>query len=377
MSSSYSFNVITDIDQAIMLETTWRTLTEQNIENLQCFMSWEWLVQWLVSYQDYIDELKIICVMHNDVCIAIAPLYVSTSKTFGMQTSTLAFIATNEPEICEVASELIDIAYLPSYKEVIVELLAKQFYALNNIHRFHFKDIHKNSLIYSVCQKIKSSMLSYSEQIVGYQFYINPDDNPNYPASFTKKRKRILNRFTKFQLTTNSKFIIADNKLLALKFYEHLIQLHQQRWHQRNKSGVFENHCFSNFHRLFIEKNFEKKMVVISALQIDEKIISVNYSLKWCNVLYFYQSGIDDTYKPNLSPGLLNHLLLVDYCKVNHIQQYNLLKSANIDDYKNQFSQLGDELIDVTMLLSTKLNVFRLAINRLKHGLKHLIKRVK
>ncbi len=374
---SYSINVITDINQAMRLEAKWRDLTEQHIGNLQCFMSWEWLSQWLTSYQDYFSELKIICVMHNDLCIAIAPLYVSASKTFGIKATTLALIATNEPEYCEVASEFIDIAYFPSHKEAIIELLTTQLCALANIDTFHFKDINKNSLIYTVCQKIKSRVLSYSEQTVGYQFYINPNDKPNYPASFAKKRNRILNRFTNFKSTTSSQFIIADNKVLALKLYAHLIQLHQQRWQQKNKSGVFSDSHFSNFHRLFIKNNFEKGMIVISALQVEKQIIAVNYAIKWHNTLHFYQSGIDDSYKPNLSPGLLNHLLLVEHCKNNHIQQYNLLKSTHIDDYKSQFSQLGDELIDITMLLSNKLNLFRLTINHLKHNLKHLIKRVK
>jgi len=39
-----------------------------------------------------------------------------------------------------------------------------------------------------------------------------------------------------------------------------------------------------------------------------------------------------------------------------------------------QFSQLGDELIDITMLSSNKLNLLWLAFYRAKLGLKHLIK---
>jgi len=374
--SSYSVHVITDIDQAMMLEAKWRVLTEQHSDDLQCFMSWEWLSQWLISYQDYVGELKILCVMDNDLCIAIAPFYTSTHQAFGLKLTTLAFIATNEPEYCEVASEFIDIAYLPSHKEIVIELIATRLCALTNIHQYHFKDINKNSLIYAVCQQLKPAILSYSAQVSGYQFHLNLDDKPDYPAAFAKKRKRILNRFTNFKSTTNSQFVVADNKALALKLFAHLIQLHQQRWLQKSKSGVFADSHFSDFHRLFIENNFEKGIIVISAIQVEQQIIAVNYAIRWHNTLYFYQSGIDDSYKPNLSPGLLNHLLLIDYCENNRIQQYNLLKSANIDDYKSQFSQLGDELIDITMLSSKKLNLFRLAINHFKHGLKHLIKRV-
>ena len=54
-------------------------------------------------------------------------------------------------------------------------------------------------------------------------------------------------------------------------------------------------------------------------------------------------------------------------------QQYNLLKSTQ-HDYKSQFSQQGDELIDITMLLSNKLNLFWLILRSTKRNLKKLIK---
>jgi len=194
-----------------------------------------------------------------------------------------------------------------------------------------------------------------------------------HSASFLKKKKRTLNKFEKLSKSQDCHFIVVNNIGDALKLYKKLIELHKKRWEHKNKPGVFSNNDFYEFHKNFIIKSFEKGMIVLSAIQIENEIISVNYSIKWHNTLYFYQSGIDECYKPNLSPGLLNHLLLIQYCREQDIQQYNLLKSAK-NDYKSQFSQLGDELIDITMLSSSNLNLFLSLFYGAKHSLKLLIK---
>jgi hypothetical protein len=381
----YTVKIINNIEQAMLLEKKWRALTEGDPTNvnsqhnnaLQCFMSWEWLSQWLRTYQDYIAELKIISVLYNDETIAIAPFYISTSKIFGINKNTLSFIATNEPEYCEVASEFIDIAYSTKHKQKITELLTAQLTKLTSITQYSFKDLHKNSLMYLICQKLKPQMLAYKEQTSGYQFVTNTNNHPQYSASFLKKKKRIINKYNKICDTKNCQFIIANNKTDALKLYEQLVKLHQKRWQQKNKPGVFSNTYFYQFHKNLIEQSFDKKMIILSAIKIGNQMISVNYSITWQNILYFYQSGIDEIFKPNISPGLLNHLLLINYCEKKNIKQYNLLKSSKADDYKSKFSQLGDELSNITMLSFNKVNYLTCSIQFIKNRLKRIMKQVK
>tara|TARA_R110001583_G_scaffold116972_2_gene267860 strand:+ start:1922 stop:3061 length:1140 start_codon:yes stop_codon:yes gene_type:complete len=376
MPPFYTIKTITNIAQALTLEQEWRLLTEANGErkdNLQCFMSWEWLSQWLHTYQTYIVELKIICIMKNDECIAIAPFYIRLDTTLGIKFKAFSLIATNEPEICEVASEFIDIAYQDQYKQKIIELLTCQLSSITNIHQFNFKELNKHSLMYAICKELQSKLTAYEEHITGHQYYINMKDADPYSASFLKKKKRTLNRFEKISTYQQAKFIIASDEIQASELFEQLITLHQQRWENKSQPGVFSSAAFYSFHKNFIRQNINKGSVVLSAIKIDDKIISVNYAIKWQNALYFYQSGIDECYKPNLSPGLLNHLFVIQYCKEQGIQEYNLLKSSKTD-YKSQFSQQGDELINITMLSSNKFNWFWLALYRAKLSLKHLLK---
>lgn len=386
MPSLYTVKTITNIEQALaVLENKWRILTEvksddinlQENQTLQCFMSCEWLVQWLQTYKDYIHELKVICILYNDETIAIAPFYISTIKTVGVTTNTLSFIATNEPENCEVASEFIDIAYSPNHKKQIIELLSEQLLKLKKVNQFRFKDLHIDSLMYSICQKIKQKMLTYEEQVSGYQFITKTSPPFEYSASFLKKKKRILNKYSKVCTTNDCQFFIAHNKKDALKLYEELTQLHQKRWQKRNKPGVFSNTYFYQFHKKFIERYFDKGMVVLSAIKIDKQIISVNYSIKWHDTLYFYQSGIDELHKPILSPGLLNHLLLINYCEQENISQYNLLKSSKTDDYKRQLAQLSDELLNISMLSFNKFNYLPYSMKSIKTILRSVVARFK
>lgn len=371
MSSFYTIKTITDVTQALTLEQEWRMLTEENNDS-QCFMSWEWLSQWLQTYQEYIVDLKIICILKNDECIAIAPFYIRANTKLGIKYKALSFIATNEPEECEVASEFIDIAYQDQYKQKIIELLTCQLSSFTDIHQFNFKELNKHSLIYAICNELKPTLTAYEEQVTGYQYYINIENVFPYSASFLKKKKRTLNRFEKICTSQQGRFIIANDETKAAELFEHLIALHQQRWENKNQRGVFSNDYFYIFHKNFIKQNINKGNVVLSAIEVKGEIIAVNYAIKWKNALYFYQSGINEYFKPNLSPGLLNHLLVIQYCKEQAIQEYNLLKSSKTD-YKSQFSQQGDELINITMLSSNKLNWFWLTLYRAKLVLKSLL----
>jgi CelD/BcsL family acetyltransferase involved in cellulose biosynthesis len=360
MSAEYTLKIITNIQQTDTLEDSWRALTEKNIgckSNIPFFMSWDWIQQWLRTYQEYILTLKIICIMRNNECIAIAPFYICQSRVLGMSIDSLSLIATNEPENCEVASEHMDIAFSPQYKHDIIQLLASHLKQCTDFNQYHLKDIHKNSLVYQLTQILRPDSHQYQEQLSGYQFTIDTNKKICFPDAFLKKKKRVLNKFVKLNNEERCEFNVAKSKNEALALYKQLVHLHQKRWQPKNKPGVFSNTHFYNFHKQLIKNSFHTNMITLSAITADNQIISVNYSINWHNTLYFYQSGIDDTYKPNLSPGLLNHLLLVNYCQENNIEQYNLLKSSEKDDYKSQFSQLGDELIDITMLSSVKMNI--------------------
>jgi len=370
MTLPYSVKITTELKQAMSLENSWRALTDHATE-LQCFMSWEWLSQWLHTYQEYVVELNFICVLYNNECVAIAPFYIGNEKILGINQKTLSLIATNEPEFCEVASEFIDIAHDKKHKQQSIDIIARELKRLSHVSQFSFRDISSHSLTYAVSQQLKTDMLSYNKRLLGYQFQVNINSNAQLSNSFLKKKKRLLNKFNKLN-KESCQFSVASTQKEAEKLFKHLIKLHQQRWQNKGKLGVFADKTFLQFHQEFIRKHFNSGMIVLSAIKMEEKVISVNYSIKWQNALYFYQSGIDDTFKPNISPGLLNHLLVIDYCETNEIYQYNLLKSAQKNDYKGQFSQLGNELFNVKMLSFNRKNLFLKALQIIKKHFKKI-----
>ena len=93
--------------------------------------------------------------------------------------------------------------------------------------------------------------------------------------------------------------------------------------------------------------------------------------------MYFYQSGIDETFQPNLSPGLLNHLLLIKSCQDKELSAYNLLNSANINDYKSTMSQQGLAVFTIRMLPPTYLNKCRHSLERITPFIKYIIQKIK
>ncbi|WP_440874866.1 GNAT family N-acetyltransferase [Thalassotalea sp. PLHSN55] len=370
----YTVKVITTKAELLTLKASWLLLERQQASDTsQCFISWQWLTLWLDTYQDIVEELRVITVYHQQECIAIAPFYCRNKHVFAKK--ELAFIGTNEDEEAEVASELLDIVCLTQYKSDVSKLIAKQLIAFTDLSGFNFVDISKQSLIYSVCALMKNQMLSAQEANAGWQFYLTTTQNDEFTAKLLHKKKRIINRFYRQE---NANFIIATNLAQALALFDDLVQLHQQRWQGKQKLGVFANPDFYAFHKKIIEQSFndnESQLhAVISAVSVDNQTIAVNYSLKYRNKLYFYQSGINEYFQPNLSPGLLNHLLLVQYCQTAQITQYNLLKSASQNDYKKNISQLGLEVLSIKMLPFSNLNKLMLACASIKTQMRKLLK---
>jgi len=383
MPSQYSIKTITKIEQVMLLENKWRALIEVNSDNVnsqynktsQCFMTWEWLTLWIKTYSSLVDELRFLCIYTHHECIAIAPFYIR-KKALGFQ-KELAFIATNENEEAEVSSEFIDIHCHQKHHNKVIHLVASALFEFKDIDAFKFIDISKKSLIYQVCKCLKEEMLLFGEYNLGCQFILTTKADDLFSTNILSKKKRIINRYQRQEKT---EFIIAKDRNEAVSLFNTLIRLHQERWTNKQKKGAFSDQNFHNFHLTLIKQSFSENSalkVIISAISINRNIISVNYSLKNADKLYFYQAGIDESFEPNLSPGILNHLLLLQYCRTCDISEYNLLKSSNKNTYKKNISEQGLEVLSIKMLPFSNLNRFKLIIDSIKPLIQNLLKIMK
>jgi CelD/BcsL family acetyltransferase involved in cellulose biosynthesis len=72
---------------------------------------------------------------------------------------------------------------------------------------------------------------------------------------------------------------------------------------------------------------------LLFGLEVSGKLIAVQYCLISNQTCHYYQSGFDETFQPNVSPGLLCHVIAHEQCERLGITSYDLMK-AQADAYK-------------------------------------------
>jgi len=343
----FTFKVYHSIQK---LEKQWNSLLEAT-DTKNIFLNFYWAHNWLKNYHNYIDSLQIIVIFDNNKCIAIAPLYISSYHK-----NTLAFFGTNEPESCETQAEGMDIIYLKEHHDDLVNYFIKIFEKHLPVTRITLKNISKTSCIHDIATKLASKYFCIQSNYC-YQFIFNQFDDINNTLLLNKNNKRIFNKFIK---SKNCFYEIADTNKSKIKLFDTLIELHQQRWNQKGKEGVFVGSEFFNFHEsLLFDVNFNKN-ILLTAVIYEKKVLSVNYSYINKDKIYFYQAGIDPKFKPSFSPGLLNHLLLIKHGESIGIKEYNLLLSQNINSYKSKISNRTTKLVSIELYKYTFKNICKI-----------------
>lgn len=343
----FTFKIINDINK---IENDWNDLIlESNTTNI--FINYFWVNNWVNSYQNFIHKLNIIVVFDNKKCIAICPFYIAS-----ISSNTLSLIGTNEPETCEVNAEGMDIIFLKDYRENLLSYLVNIIDNHLNTKCISMKNIIEDSLIHSIAKKLSGSKVSRQFPPC-YQFIFDQFNNLESTLLTLKKNKRVLNKFINNEHCT---FEIANSSACKELLFESLVKLHHNRWEAKGKRGVFDDKTFLNFHRSMLKDINFTKYVLLSAVKYKQEIISVNYSFHIDDTIYFYQAGINTTFKPNFSPGLLNHLLLIKYASGIDVNIYNLLLSNNTNTYKSGLSNNTVKLISIENYKYTFSNILKI-----------------
>jgi CelD/BcsL family acetyltransferase involved in cellulose biosynthesis len=152
-----------------------------------------------------------------------------------------------------------------------------------------------------------------------------------------------------------------------------LDKLHTQRWQDKDKQGAFASEKFSAFHNEFCKYAFKNKWLQLWRLKSKGHIIAVIYAIEYNDTCYFYQSGIDTYFKPNISPGYLSHLLLIEACINNKIDYYDFMKGSSKGSYKSNLSNEQFPMYETLLLKKALLNTPQI----LKFHVKEIVRLIK
>ncbi|MCI5143781.1 MAG: GNAT family N-acetyltransferase [Candidatus Electrothrix sp. ATG1] len=129
--------------------------------------------------------------------------------------------------------------------------------------------------------------------------------------------------------------------------YHEMVELHQKTWEERGKSGVFSSQLIRKFHERLIRNCFGKGEIQLLRIHAGGSTVGCLYSFLWQRRVYFYQCGFNYSFGKKVQPGLVSHVLAVQYNSDQGHDVYDFLagdarykKSLATDDNKISWGRI-------------------------------------
>ena len=342
---------VTEIGRFASLRDEWEKV------NLECetgtfFSSHDWLMIWCTWFLTAGTSLYILLVWRKESLLGIAP-FVIRRERFGI--NWLYLLGTGEPEASEVATEYADILVMPGMRNEVERILAdklrQDFSAWDGVRLLN---VRADSLIKPLLKKVLGC-ITIGEQLTGVRYRValqNCRSSDAYLAtlesdSFRNKLKVSRRRMRK----AKGNFFIVDTGSNEFdRCAADLVELHDQRWRGKGGRGVFTDATFAGFHRDLLHSPGTKGSIYLAVLALGGAPVAVLYLLVYRGECHFYQSGINPTATPNVSPGILAHYLAIEWAIQQGLTTYDFMKGGAGKSYKQDFCRAGVNLYNYTML---------------------------
>ena len=352
--------IIRDPNSFSALESEWLRVEEES--DISFFLSFRWLSLWWKHYSQTNDQLYIITIRSEEKqLLAIAPFYLQSQ-------SILRFIGTGEDEHEEVATEYLDIICLKAHKASVLPIIAEELD--NNLDKkvkFVFNNYLSGSNLATLLKQIKGQYWINSTKCgLRYQVKLTTDQANKDQLFSENLYKQIIRQERKFFNKLKGKIVKATDLASFNTLFESLIALHQDRWQQRGKPGAFSSSKFQQFHTDFCHSLLVQKKLQLWALAINTDLVSVIYAIDYKQTRYFYQIGVDTSYKPNISPGNLLHWQMIKDAENHRFCFYDFMKGGLVNSYKSRFANETTYMFNTALVRKSWLNAASLIKWQLK-----------
>ncbi|MGC8554781.1 MAG: GNAT family N-acetyltransferase [Candidatus Acidulodesulfobacterium sp.] len=336
--------IIRSITELESIESEWNDLFDDSCGS-NVFQSFDWNYVWLKSFLRKSDNIFIIAV-YNDKedgkLESIAPFF---TRRFFLFLKSLMFISYDYSDYLDIIirkncdkekiySEIFDAIFLNN----------KFFNRIADI--INLKQVSKETLkLISECfKKIKKISLTYKES--GSCYYFNlPDNIGDYMKQFnSKQRYNILKRVEKAE-SVNIKYIAVSSenidKSLFEKYLNIFFELHQKRWKDKGKRGVFYSDQIKSFFKELFIALFNKNRVTLSALEINNaNIIASAACFDYDGKKQIYLPGFDTDYS-GYHPGIVLIYNDIKEAINKKYKEFDFLKGG--EEYKQRFGAVKRE----------------------------------
>jgi hypothetical protein len=115
----------------------------------------------------------------------------------------------------------------------------------------------------------------------------------------------------------------------ALDIFSELVQLHQRRWRDAGRPGVFASERFLEFHRSLVSRLFSTGAVCLYRARSPLGTIGCLYSFIERGNLFSYQLGLARFGDNKMKPGFVTHALCMQESYERGLSDYNFLADAS------------------------------------------------
>jgi CelD/BcsL family acetyltransferase involved in cellulose biosynthesis len=124
-----------------------------------------------------------------------------------------------------------------------------------------------------------------------------------------------------------------------------LAALHEQRWRQERRPGVFSSARFNAFHDRVMPALLDGGALDLVWITVGGTPVMAAYNIVWNNKVYFYQSGRRPDIPGHLRPGITLHAWAIRDAIGDGRREYDFL--AGLSRYKMDFALATRPLVSM------------------------------
>ncbi len=335
----FTVKKITHKENFRAIRDQWNTLLNGSKSN-NISLTWEWMYTWWEVFNEG-RELCILTVWNEEELIAIAPLLKRRIWHYKVIPFwRLEFLASGENMEDEVCSDYLDFIIKSGMESEAMRVLAD--YLMHQIRgewdEMVLADIAEDSEnLRHLEELLKERDLQWEVVDRISCFYIKlPETWDEYLESLSSGMRYKIRRGRRELTKQSAQYRIAKDRDELEKALEILIKLHQDRWTDKGKPGVFSSQKFMTFHRRLMPLSFQNDWLKLHSLLLRGESIAAHYNFRYNHKIYFYQSGMSLTDNKHIRPGILLHSYCIEEAIDAGLAEYDFLKGDS--DYKRALS---------------------------------------
>lgn len=290
------------------LEPEWDALLVQSAADT-ITLTFDWLSTWWDVFGEDRELMILIARDSGGELIGIAPLLKRTVQHFGvLPFKRLEFIASGEDEADEICSEYLDFIIKQGREaEVLGAMLEHLISQDSEWDEMVLTDILEESPSISILRNACEDA-AMSWRILKTQhciFLPLPRTWDEFLKGLSRGYRHKITRDWRAASSLDTELVVVDKPDDFADGFDTLVRLHQSRWIEKGRPGVFSSEKFTRFHTRLAAKLLPKGRLRIFILNLNGEPLAALYDFIYGRKVFYYQSGLKIADTPIHSPGIL------------------------------------------------------------------------